>query len=131
MPLSRPCALDHIEDGPEESQSATKAASIGFDDALERRREEREHSLRRARVAYTRGAVLPADVNLIEVECHNLSRHGLAYWAIAPPEHKNVLVVLGETGSEVRIKARVIHWQVAQHDGRLRTLVGCEFVTRV
>jgi len=97
----------------------------------ERRREEREQSARRARVAYTRGAVLPADVNLIEVECHNLSRHGFAYWAVAPPDQKDVLVVLGEAATEVRIKARVIHWQVAQHEGRLRTLVGCEFLTRL
>jgi hypothetical protein len=98
---------------------------------LERRREEREHSETRLRVGYTRGAWIPPDSDLEDVECQNLSRSGCAYWAISTPEHDELLVVFGEAPNVVRIKARVAHWQVAQHNDRLRTLVGCEFVERL
>jgi hypothetical protein len=83
----------------------------------------------RMRVASTRGGVLPADGNLVEVECHNLSCSGCAYWTMTTPEHKELLVVFGE--NEIRLKARVVHCEVKEHDGRLRTLVGCQFVKRL
>ena len=98
---------------------------------LERRREDRGHSETRLRVGYARGTWLPADGDLEDVECENLSRSGCAYWAIATPEHDELLVVFGEAPNTVRIKARVVHWKVAQHNDRLRTLVGCEFVERL
>ena len=97
----------------------------------ERRSADREPSGRRMRVACVRGQVLPADANLVEVECHNLSSTGFAYWTLAEPEHDHLLVVFGEGPSELRLTARVVRCEVAEHDGRLRTLVGCEFVKRI
>jgi len=99
--------------------------------ANERRSEEREHSGMRMRVACVRGKVLPADANLVEVECHNLSSTGFAYWTLAEPEQNDLLVVFGETTNEIRLTARVVHCKVAEHDGRLRTLVGCQFMQRL
>ncbi len=98
---------------------------------LERRREVREHSETRLRFGYARGDWLPADADLIDVECQDLSRSGCAFWAVGTPEQKDLLVVFGEAPNTVRIKACVVHWQVAPHNDRLRTLVGCEFVERL
>ena len=83
------------------------------------------------RVAYARGSMLPTDANLMEVECDNVSRSGFAYWIHNPPAQSELLVVFGEAPNQVRVRARVVHWKVADHNGRLRTLVGCQFVGRL
>jgi hypothetical protein len=98
---------------------------------LERRREVREHSETRLRVGYARGAWTPSESDLMDVECQDLSRSGCAFWTVGTPDHDELLVVFGEAPNLVRIKARVIHWHVAAHNDRLRTLVGCEFVERL
>ena len=97
----------------------------------ERRREDRESPRTIVRVAYARGGLLPSDRNLEQVECHNLSRSGFAYWMLSPPDHNDLLVVFGETPNEVRVRARVVHCEVAEHKGRLRTLGGCQFWGRL
>lgn len=97
----------------------------------DRRHEAREGVASKVRVAYARGGGLPADECLEEVECHNLSRSGFAYWTVAAPEDKELLVVFGEPPHEIRVKARVVHYEVAQHDRRLRNLIGCRFIERL
>jgi hypothetical protein len=97
----------------------------------ERRVDRRERTAARMRIAYIRGAGLPSDRSLVEVECHDVSRSGCAYWTLNPPEHIEMLVVFGEGQTEVRLKAKVVRWQVAEHHGRLRTLVGCQFAERL
>ena len=83
------------------------------------------------RVAPARAGVVPADGNLVDVECHNLSRSGFSYWVMSPPEFKEVLVVFGKKPPGVRLRARVVHTEILEHKGRLRTLVGCEFCRRL
>ena len=83
------------------------------------------------RVGYLVGETLPRDSTLVEVECHSLSRSGFAYWMISKPHNTGVLVVFGEGPNEVRIRSRVIDCKVAEHNGRLRTLVTCKFIGRV
>jgi len=83
------------------------------------------------RIGYPRGKVLPLDRSLIEAECESLSRSGFAYWAVMKPEQTIVLVIFGESPNETRLRARVIHCKVAEHNGRLRTLVSCQFIGRV
>ena len=83
------------------------------------------------RVGYTRGDMLPTFGNLVEVECHALLRSGFAYWTITKPEHTGVLAVFGEGPNQLRVRARVVQCKVAEHNGRLRTLVTCQFIGRV
>jgi hypothetical protein len=102
-----------------------------IDSGHERRVEKRERTGARLRIAFMRGSGLPADRNLVDVECHDVSRSGCAYWTLNPPEHLELLIVFGEGAEEVRLKAKVVRWQVAEHHGRLRTLVGCQFAERL
>jgi hypothetical protein len=101
------------------------------DNGHERRMDKRERTSARLRIAYVRGAGLPADRNLVEVECQDVSRSGCGFWTLNPPEHLEVLVVFGEGADELRLKAKVVRWQVAEHNGRLRTLIGCQFAERL
>ncbi len=95
--------------------------------SVERRQDERRWITLRTRVAYLRGGALPSDRNLVEVQCHNISRSGFAYWVLGAPEHDELVVVFGEGPTSVRMLAGVVHVTVAEHNGRLRTLVGCQF----
>jgi hypothetical protein len=101
------------------------------DKGHERRVDKRERTGARLRVAYVRGSGLPADRNLVDVECQDVSRSGCGFWTLNPPEHLELLVVFGEGANELRLKAKVVRWQVAEHNGRLRTLVGCQFAERL
>jgi hypothetical protein len=101
------------------------------DNGHERRMDKRERTGARLRIAYVRGAGLPADRNLVDVECQDVSRSGCGFWTLNPPEHLEVLMVFGEGAEELRLKAKVVRWQVAEHNGRLRTLVGCQFAERL
>jgi hypothetical protein len=99
--------------------------------AWECRRESRRPLGVTIRVAPARAGVLPADGNLVEVECRDMSRSGFSYWVVSPPEFEGLLVVFGEKPHDVRLRARVVHTEVVEHKGRLRTLVGCEFCRRL
>jgi len=91
----------------------------------------RERSGMTVRVGYSLGEALPRDNSLVEVECQSLSRSGFTYWMISKPQNTGVLVVFGEPPNEVRVRARVVGCKVAEHNGRLRTLVSCQFIRRV
>lgn len=102
-----------------------------IENGQERRVDKRERTGARLRIAFVRGVGLPADRNLVDVECYDVSRSGCAFWTLNPPELVELLVVFGEGAGEVRLKAKVVRWQVAEHHGRLRTLVGCQFAERL
>jgi hypothetical protein len=101
------------------------------DTAQDRRTDPRERIATRLRIAYFRGQTVPSDWNLVDVDCHDVSRSGCAYWTRNRPDSTEVLIVFGEGEAEVRLRARVMRWEVGVHHDRLRTLVGCQFVQRL
>jgi hypothetical protein len=101
------------------------------DTSQERRIEPRERTASRLRIAYFRGEAIPFDYNLVDVDCHDVSRSGCAYWTRNRPDATDVLIVFGEGDREVRLKARVVRWEVGLHKDRLYTLIGCKFLERL
>jgi hypothetical protein len=112
---------------PAEYPVATDSTHPNETYGVDRRREERRWIALRTRIGYIRGGALPSDRNLVEVQCHNISKSGFAYWILSAPEQDELVVVFGEGPHCIRMLARVIHVTVAERNGRLRTLVGCQF----
>lgn len=106
-------------------------AFANSDQPVDRRKDSRTEYSNRVRIAYFRHGRAPLDAEFLEVQCYNLSRSGFSFWSFAAREEKELLVVFGDPPNEIRVKARVIHNEATQQDGKLRTLVGCEFLERM
>lgn len=77
-------------------------------------------------------AVTPTpDLDTFEqVQCHNISAHGFAYYHPEPPDSEEVVVALGNHPTLVYLIARVAHVTAMEFEGRDTYLIGCKYTSR-
>jgi hypothetical protein len=73
---------------------------------------------------------LPAAAEFRHVQCQDLSPGGMSYFDHQPPEHSQLLVLLGTPPFTI-LTAEVAHQQPVTVDGRTECLIGCRFIGRL
>ena len=131
------------------------AGSPRPDDAAERRKDRRKPFVSTQRIAARRGTEVPDESEFIEIQCHDLTRHGFSFFLPNHPEFDSLVaafgtppevlyvaaevshcedVLLHSTGLVQSLGDRAAHVSYEDHTGRTaqtKVLVGCRFTERL
>ncbi|MEE8451787.1 MAG: hypothetical protein V3R99_07720 [Thermoguttaceae bacterium] len=121
----------------------------------DRRSGKREPYASTQRIALRRGPELPDESEFIDVECHDLTRNGFAFFLPNEPDFDSLVAAFGTPPEVIYIAARVTHCsdvlvdasgkvehlesgfqETVSKDFHRRTaipmvMIGCEFVERI
>lgn len=95
------------------------------------RSEERYGYQHIQRVVIMDGPRWPHPSEFFPVECRDLSRSGIGFYATTDLTGRNLLVELGREPSRLYMLAQVVHCRAVPGDPLLRYMVGCRFIKRV
>ena len=95
---------------------------------LERRGSIRSDYSRRTLLATYDGRDFPPDSAFREIDCHDISRKGFAFYCFVKPMFSCVIVKLTGTESDIFVSARVVRFQQLNVG---KFIVGCQFLQRL
>ncbi len=96
----------------------------------DRRRQPRHHFRCTQLMAPFDGEQMPAASAFVQVDCHDISSGGFAYYASELPEHEYLMLALGRAPF-LFLVARVVRSEVVELADRVEYLIGCRLVKRI